>query len=216
MLSVRTVAVLPVKRFERAKQRLGPALSDGPRADLAEAMVADVLRALADVDGLAVLVVTADPHAAHAARAAGFEVVDEPVLAGHSAAAELGIARALELGAERVLLVPGDCPALTAADVEALLARHRRPGVVIVPDRHGSGTNALLLAPPRAIRPAFGEGSCRRHRALAASAGVACAIDAVAALALDVDDADDLAALREEGEPGPRTLGALGRLAAAG
>ncbi len=37
--------------------------------------------------------------------------------------------------------------------------------MTIVPDRHGTGTNALLLAPPQAIAPAFGPGSCERHAA---------------------------------------------------
>lgn len=214
---MRTYAVLPVKHFAHAKQRLGASLDERPRSELALAMVRDVVGALAGARTLdGVLVVTADREAAALAGGAGFEVVDEPILAGHSAAAELGIDRAVALGAERVLLVPGDCPGLAASDVDALLERHRSAGVVVVPDRHGLGTNALLLAPPRAIRPAFGEGSCARHQDLAASADVACAIDRIAALALDVDDAADLDALRREGTPGPDTVAALGRLAAVG
>ena len=72
------------------------------------------------------------------------------------------------LGADRALLVPGDCPALDPGEVSALLA-HTAP-VVIVPDRHGTGTNALLLAPPDAIAPSFGPGSFARHAALAGAA----------------------------------------------
>ncbi len=211
---MRTIAVLPVKHFERAKQRLGEALDPDDRWSLAIAMAGDVIRAVCAAKSLErVLVVTADDEAAALAREAGAEVVAEPEVAGHNPAAELGIARAVALGAERVLLVPGDCPALRPEDVNDLLSRHRRDGLVVVPDRHGSGTNALLIAPPRAIRPAFGEESCRRHRALAASAGVACAIDPVWSLALDVDDGDDLDALRSGGEPGPRTQAALAELA---
>ena len=63
---------------------------------------------------------------------------------------------------------------------------------MVVPDRHGSGTNALLLAPPRAIRPAFGPGSRARHETLAREAGAACAVDEVPALLLDVDTLEDL------------------------
>jgi 2-phospho-L-lactate guanylyltransferase len=155
------------------------------------------MRALAESAALdAVVVVTADPMAADAAAARGFVVMGETKIEGHVAAARLGIARAEGLGATRVLLVPGDCPLLRGADVDALLRRHPGPGVVIVPDRHGDGTNALLLAPPRAIVPSFGPGSRARHERLAAEAGVACAVDAVASLAHDVDTADDLAALR--------------------
>ena len=190
-----TVAILPIKRFDRAKQRLRaerPSAVDAPSlaADMAE-RVLDALAASTRLD--AVLVVTADPAARGAAHERGFEVVDEPVLAGHNAAAQLGIARALELGATRALLVPGDCPLLSADEVDGLLERHPGPGVVVVPDRHGTGTNALLLSPPDAMPPAFGPGSRDRHLAL----GDGAVIDEVAGLLLDVDTPEDLVALHE-------------------
>src|SRR3954451_17547104 len=173
---MRTVAILPVKSFGRAKQRLGRAFPDRPA--LAAAMVGDVLDALAEVDALAAVIVgTAEPAAAEAARDAGAHVVDDPAEAGQSPAAALGIASAR---AERVLLVPGDCPALDPREVSALLA-HREP-VVIVPDRHGTGTNALLLSPPDVMAPAFGEGSFARHAALARAAGAAIRVAAVPSL----------------------------------
>jgi 2-phospho-L-lactate guanylyltransferase len=197
---VRTVAILPVKSFGRAKQRLTGGFADRPA--LAAAMVADVLDALGSVEGLdGVIVVTASEHAATSARAAGAIVVHDPVEAGQSAAAQLGIAAAA--GAERVLLVPGDCPALDPDEVGALLA-HTEP-VVIVPDRHGTGTNALLLSPPSVMAPAFGEGSFARHAALARAAGVDPKVVDVPSLGLDVDTPDDLAALRQAPWIGPRT-----------
>src|SRR3954447_17297405 len=148
---MRTAAILPVKSFGRAKQRLGGAFPDRPR--LAGAMVADVLEALGRVTRPADLIVVP----AEAVDAPGALVVHDPAEAGQSAAAALGIAAAVERGAERVLLVPGDCPALDPSEIATLLAHDA--GVVIVPDRHGAGTNALLLAPPDAIAPAFGPGS---------------------------------------------------------
>ncbi|HEX2085531.1 MAG TPA: 2-phospho-L-lactate guanylyltransferase [Solirubrobacteraceae bacterium] len=200
---MRTVAILPVKSYDRAKSRLagavvppGGAAAFGAldRASLAAAMAERVLDALAGAERLdAVLVVTREEAARAAALARGFEVVDEPVLAGHNAAAELGITRALALGAERALLVPGDCPLLAADEVDGLLDRHPGRGVVVVPDRHRTGTNALLLCPPDAIRPAFGPGSFARHLALAGDA----AVDEVPGLLLDVDTGEDLAALHE-------------------
>src|SRR3954468_23657008 len=118
---MRTAAILPVKSFGRAKQRLRGAFSDRPR--LAGAMLADVLAALERVPGLdELIVVTAEPAAAAAARESGAHVVHDPVEAGQSAAAARGIAAALERGAERVLLVPGDCPALDPREVSTLLA----------------------------------------------------------------------------------------------
>ena len=208
---MRTVAVLPVKTFGRAKQRLGAAVDD--RAQLAEAMAADVLDALGMVRGLdGVIVVTADPHIAGGD---GVEVVHDPVEAGQSIAAARGVRTAVARGAARVLLVPGDCPALEPAEVDELLST-AEPGVVIVPDRHGSGTNALLLDPPTAIVPAFGPGSFARHAALAAGAGAAVRVGRLPSLELDVDTPGDLAALqaalRGGGGGAERTRALLERL----
>jgi 2-phospho-L-lactate guanylyltransferase len=64
-----------------------------------------------------------------------------------------------------------------------------------VPDRHGAGTNALLLSPPDVIEPSFGPGSCERHVSAARAGGVSCSVDPLASLALDVDTPKDLAEL---------------------
>src|SRR5215211_5188750 len=166
---MRTAAVLPVKSFGRAKQRLGAAVQQPARAGLAAAMVGDVLAALGRVEALGdVIVVTAEPRAA-AARAAGAHVVHDPGETGQSDAAALGVAAAVARGAARALLVPGDCPSLDSGEVAALLTGDG--SVVIVPDRHGTGTNALLLTPPEVMAPAFGPGSFARHTARAAAAG---------------------------------------------
>jgi 2-phospho-L-lactate/phosphoenolpyruvate guanylyltransferase len=193
-----TAAILPIKTYSRAKQRLAEAVGAPERRELAEAMVGDVLEALgavAAVDRL--VVVTAEALAADAARAVGAELVHDADEAGQSAAAALGVEAALARGADRVLLVPGDCPALAPDELGALLARRGPlPDVVIVPDRHGSGTNALLIAPPAAIEPSFGAGSFARHAARARAAGAAVHVAQVPSLGLDVDTPDDLEALR--------------------
>jgi len=197
---MKTVAVLPVKRFSGAKQRLTGALSDGLRRALAEAMVTDVLIALRRARRVNEVLVVTGEHTA-VALAAGYDaaaVVDDPDDASHNAAAERGVAAALERGATRVLLVPGDCPALDPAELDDLLARpETQPSVVVVPDRHGDGTNALLLTPPDVIAPAFGPGSRERHERMAREVGVACDVVDVPSLGYDVDTADDLGALRD-------------------
>jgi|SRR5579875_556512 len=195
-----TCAILPVKGFEAAKQRLSAELSPGPRRALAEAMYADVLTALRRCPAIGqVIVVSSDHSAQRLAGGHGATVLDERG-AGHSRAALVGIAHALEQRIGRALLVPGDCPLLDPHEVAELLGS-RPEGerlVTIVPDRHGTGTNALLLSPPGALEPAFGPDSRQRHAAAAEAAGIPHEIVAVPTLALDVDTPDDLAALRGE------------------
>jgi 2-phospho-L-lactate/phosphoenolpyruvate guanylyltransferase len=191
---MRTLAILPVKSFGAAKQRLAAALGAGSRQALAQAMFSDVLASLRRVAGLdAIAVVTADPAASAAAHAEGVPVLPDPAQAGQSAAASIGIAYALAEGFERALLVPGDTPLLDPAEVAALLAAPRR--LSIVPDRHGTGTNGLLLTPPDAIAPSFGPGSLKRHVAAAEATGLSSAVAELPTLMLDVDTGDDLAAL---------------------
>lgn len=92
--------------------------------------------------------------------------------------------------------------------------------VVVVPDRHGTGTNALLLSPPDVMVPSFGAGSFARHSALARSAGALVRVVELPSLALDVDAPEDLeplaAWLAERPEAAPRTRAALERLALLG
>jgi 2-phospho-L-lactate/phosphoenolpyruvate guanylyltransferase len=210
-----TIAILPVKRFGAAKQRLAAALGTGSRQALAHAMFSDVLRSLRRVPGLdMIVVVTADPAAAAASLDKRVRVLHDTEQAGQSAAALIGIRHALARGFGRALLVPGDTPLLDPGEVGDLLAR--TPGVSIVPDRHGTGTNALVLTPPDAIEPSFGPGSRDRHVAAAEAAGVRYAVDEVPTLMLDVDTGADLAVLaatldQRRGEA-PATQGALAQL----
>ena len=215
---MRTLAILPVKSFGTAKQRLAESLGAGSRQALAQAMFTDVLSSLRRVPALeAIAVVTSDRAAESAASGDRVRVLREGADAGHSAAALSGIGYALAEGYERVVLIPGDTPLLQPAEVAALLATR---SVAIVPDRHGTGTNALVLTPPDAIEPSFGPGSLERHVAAAERAGVAYAVQEVRGLALDIDTPEDLAELTSElglrrGQA-PSTRGALRQLDRAG
>jgi 2-phospho-L-lactate/phosphoenolpyruvate guanylyltransferase len=192
------LAILPIKSFTEAKQRLANELNPGPRRALAEAMFSDVLIALRRARSVeSILVVSSDHGAQQIAGGHGARVLEEHSATGHSEAALLGIAYAVEANTPRVLLVPGDCPLLDPAELDELLGRPvPARSALIVPDRHGTGTNALLLTPPGALRPSFGPGSCARHVANAQQEGCTPEVVEVASLALDVDTPEDLTALR--------------------
>ena len=174
-------AILPVKRFSAAKQRLAAGLGGEERRTLMAAMVADVLEAIGAARTIErTILVTGDPAAQELAAGAGAEVVPDPEDGGHVEAALAGIARAEADGASCVVLLAGDCPLLDPRELDRLLTGVPGSYVGIVPDRHGTGTNALVLSPPDAIVPAFGEGSCARHVALAREAGVAYGVEELA------------------------------------
>jgi 2-phospho-L-lactate/phosphoenolpyruvate guanylyltransferase len=190
---VTTLAILPIKTLDDAKTRLAEELDRRPRRALVEAMFSDVLVALRRATLVdQVLVVSRDHNAQRIAGGYGAMVSDDED-SGHNDAAVRGITRAIELGVDRVLLVPGDCPLLDPVQLDELLSRPVEPPcVLIVPDRHGTGTNALLLDPPDAMKPSFGPGSHDRHHRHATAAGITAHTVEVSSLALDLDTPEDL------------------------
>ena len=212
---MRATAIVPVKRFSQAKQRLAKALSPQARQDLCREMLGDVLEAIGESSQIERIVVVT--------REWDLPVVDVPWTgvsdkrrSTHSEAAMLGARHALAEGAECVAMLPGDCPLLDPAELNGALQRARPGRVAVVPDRHGSGTNALIMSPPDAIEPAFGPGSRERHEKLARGFGHEVAVERLYSLSIDVDTYEDLTVIRQalDRNPGlaPRTAAKLAEL----
>jgi 2-phospho-L-lactate/phosphoenolpyruvate guanylyltransferase len=187
----RTSVVIPVQAFEHAKSRLGAALDAEERRDLVERLlVGTVSAALSTPDVAEVLVVSPDPEVLQVATEAGARGIEQRSRGLNPALQE---ARAAASGS-RLLILPADLPGLRPADLTRVLEAGDAagsPSVVLAPDRHGTGTNALLLDPPDAIDPAFGGDSRAGHAWLAASADIPFT-EATGVLDLDVDTPDDL------------------------
>lgn len=196
-----TLAVLPIKTFSEAKQRLSNHLTDRQRHLLMAAMAADVIEAVGRAKHLAdLLIVSDEDEISVLANHHRIDMVPDRKSGSHSAGALIGTNLALAQGYRSVLLLPGDCPLLDPQEIDTLLSKYsglHSGSVVVVPDRHGSGTNALLLAPPNAIEPAFGPDSFNRHLNLARQAGLPAASEPIPSLALDLDTVEDLQALTE-------------------
>ena len=212
MERVSATAILPVKRLVRAKRRLNGQLGVGSRAALASAMLSDVLAALERSQELETIVlVSGEPTLQELALGGRTSLIPDLIERGQSPAALTGMARALELGSDRALLVPGDCPLVDAAEIDGLLDSHRTDDVdvVIVPDRHRTGTNALLLDTNSDFEPHFGPDSLNLHVEEAERRGLRCSVESVPSLELDVDTRDDLseliAALERDPDRAPHT-----------
>lgn len=184
--------VIPVRSFEGAKSRLGAVLDAEERRDLVERLLRRGVDAALATPGVAeVLVVSPDPEVLAVAAAAGARPVLQSSRGLNPALQE---ARDAAPGAVRMLVIPGDLPTVSPAALASLLAAGNAvgsPSVVLATDRHGRGTNALLLDPPDVIDPAFGGDSRAGHAWLASSADAAF-VEVPGVLSLDVDTADDL------------------------
>jgi 2-phospho-L-lactate/phosphoenolpyruvate guanylyltransferase len=211
-----TTAVVPVKGFSSANGRLDGLLSSEERPRLAEALFLDLIvklprsRCIDDV-----LIVTADASVARQAGWFGHKVLKQEADEGHAEAAAAGARVAMADGAQRVAMLPVDCPLLEMDELDAHLGRSPRTAL-IVPDRHGTGTNALMLNPPDLFLPAFGPDSCARHVSRARATGQSFALEAVESLATDLDTPEDFTLLRDslllDPQPAPRTAKVLWQL----
>jgi 2-phospho-L-lactate guanylyltransferase len=191
-----TWAIVPVKRLSQAKRRLVPVLPAEARRRLVLAMLADVLGAVAHVEGIdKVLVVTPDAVVAEVAREAGAFVLAEPRAAGLNAAVTAGLDYASAQGASAAVVLPGDVPLATAAEIRRIVKRDADGAparVVLVPSHDGEGTNALFMSPPGLLRPSFGPGSFLKHLGQAVARKADVEILQPPGLAADVDTPHDL------------------------
>jgi 2-phospho-L-lactate guanylyltransferase len=182
-----TVVVL-VKDFATAKARLAPALDSAGRATLAERLARGVLAAAASIPGRTATVVVGDSPAVVAwAGGLGARGLLQRE-AGLNAAASEGWAAAA--GGDWTMVVHADL-----ADPSGLpdVVEQWRPWLaVLVPDRHGDGTNVMVL--PSGVSPEFsyGTGSHARHRVICAALALDVRSLTGTTLSHDVDSPEDL------------------------
>lgn len=191
------LALLPVKGFRNAKQRLTPLLSSAAREVLAETMFRDVLRQVRRARGLAgTFVVTGDDKVAAIASVAGAEVIRERVENGETSAVDFARSELKSAGCEAVLILPGDMPLVHATDIEQVLGQvppgASGPFALLVPSHDRLGTNALLLAPPDVIKLRFGYDSFTFHTSQVSAQGLPIRFIENEPIALDIDEPRDL------------------------
>lgn len=191
--TARIAAIVPVAAIEGAKTRLGGSLDAEERGDLVERLLARTLAALLAAERLAdVLVVSPDRHVLDLAAAAGTRTLRQRT-SGLNAGATEAREDVIAGGADAIVVIPIDLPFITSAAVDELIAGldDGADSVVLIPDRHGTGTNALAIRPPRLIDFAFGIDSRRAHREAAGQAGAPYR-EIGGLLSVDIDTPEDL------------------------
>jgi 2-phospho-L-lactate guanylyltransferase len=204
-------AVVPVKEFAAAKQRLAGSLPAEARRMLAAAMFEDVLGVLASAPGLAgIVVVTCDPLASTTAERVGARIASEQSREGQTAAVGAAARLLAGEGVGGMLTVPGDVPLISVDEVGAILAAHRpSPSFTIVPAHDRRGSNAVLCSPPDAVPLRFGNDSFVPHLAAARRRGINPTILPLPGIGLDIDRPADLARLRVSPHRRTRTFAVL-------
>jgi 2-phospho-L-lactate guanylyltransferase len=191
-------AIVPVKPLRRGKSRLAGALSEEERTELNRSLLQNTLKTFSDLKEVEeVLVISRDPQALAIARQHGARTVREDGQPELNTALKRATVIAQVYATRGVLVLPADLPLITREDVLTLIERAgEAPSVVIAPDRHGSGTNALLISPAGLIEYDFGENSFQRHCQRAKEAGARLEIVDLPTLGLDLDLPEDLELVR--------------------
>jgi 2-phospho-L-lactate guanylyltransferase len=191
-------AIVPVKPLWRGKSRLAGVLNPAERASLNRLLLERTIKTLTELKEVEeVLVVSRDSSALALARDLGARTVQEDGAPSLNTALRRATIVAQVYASRGVLVIPADLPLLTAGDVSALLQRATDPPVVVIaPDRHRRGTNALLLAPADLIEYDFGGNSFSRHCERAHRAGARLEVVELPSLGLDLDLPEDLELVR--------------------
>jgi 2-phospho-L-lactate/phosphoenolpyruvate guanylyltransferase len=199
--------LLPIKDLRNAKQRLASVLAPEERFALAQAMLADTIRAVRAVRRAEkIFVITNYAPAIQAGEENGWEVLREELQISESVSVDTASQQCQERGITALLRLPLDVPLVQASDIDELLAVEcAAPGVVIVPSRDGTGTNAILRTLPTLFPSHFGSGSFAKHCGEAQRAKARIFVRRNARLEMDVDDEADLRALLEHDLNGTQT-----------
>ncbi len=189
--------LLPVKDLNNAKKRLMGVLTPEERFALAEAMLADTIRAVRGVElAEKIFVVTNYEPAMRVAQENGWEILREERQISESDSVDAASRICEDRGVTALLRVPLDVPLVQASDIDELLAVEcEAPALVIVPSRDGLGTNAILRMPPTLFPSHFGEGSYAKHVGEAERVGARVILRRNTRLEMDVDDEADLRVL---------------------
>jgi 2-phospho-L-lactate/phosphoenolpyruvate guanylyltransferase len=187
-------AIVPVKPLRRGKSRLSGVLSQEARTALNHYLLSNTLETLASVPEIEhSLVVSRDPEALTIAREYGARTVQEQGSPQLNIALTRATMVARNHSVQGVIIVPADLPLITVDDIREVVKRAVDPPVVVItPDRHREGTNALLISPPGLIKYEYGPGSFQRHCAQAVKAGARLEICECRSVALDIDLPEDL------------------------
>jgi 2-phospho-L-lactate/phosphoenolpyruvate guanylyltransferase len=192
-------AIVPVKPLRRGKSRLAGALSEDERADLNRLLLEHTLKTLIDLKEVdQVLVVSRDSSVLSIARDMGARTVQEDGAPALNTALRRATVIAQVYASRGVLVIPADLPLLSREAILTLLDRATNPPVIVIaPDRHQKGTNALLLSPANIIEYDFGPDSFKRHCERAQKSGARLEIVELPTLGLDLDLPEDLELVRK-------------------
>jgi len=189
---LKTVAIIPVKSFSKAKTRL--TISSEKTVDICKLMLGEVLQTISTSKKIDNTIIVSHDQSAFdiGKKFNAIEVFDE---------LESGVNNAITLADEYIsdsefgtsIILPQDIPFFNNSDLDNLFSFfQRKNSIIVVPSRQFNGTNSLIRNPSRVMTTRYDEGTYKSHLDEAKCNNVDFSLVLIRRLMLDIDSQDDI------------------------
>ena len=189
---MKTVAIIPVKSFLKAKTRL--TISSEKTVDICKLMLGEVLQTISTSKKIDNTIIVSHDQSAFdiGKKFSAIEVFDE---------LESGVNNAITLADEYIsdsefstsIILPQDIPFFNNSDLDNLFSFfQRKNSIIVVPSRQFNGTNSLIRNPSRVMTTRYDEGTYKSHLDEAKCNNVDFSLVLIRRLMLDIDSQDDI------------------------
>jgi len=189
---LKTVAIIPVKSFSKAKTRL--TISSEKTVDICKLMLGEVLQTISTSKKIDNTIIVSHDQSAFdiGKKFSVIEVFDE---------LESGVNNAITLADEYIsdsefgtsIILPQDIPFFNNSDLDNLFSFfQRKNSIIVVPSRQFNGTNSLIRNPSRVMTTRYDEGTYKSHLDEAKCNNVDFSLVLIRRLMLDIDSQDDI------------------------
>ncbi|MRN68971.1 MAG: 2-phospho-L-lactate guanylyltransferase [Nitrosopumilales archaeon] len=194
-------ALVPVKKFESSKSRLGAVLSINERIKLSELLLINTISVLKKSSAISnIVVVSSDERAMEIARRTDAKFLKEAKDRGVNAAIAVADDYSSENRAHASIVIPVDLPLLTATDVNMMCRKAKSPErcLVISPSIRYDGSNALLRKPSRLLKTHYDDDSFNAHIRAATQFGIPIKVFLSQRIMKDLDSIEDIKILMNQ------------------
>jgi 2-phospho-L-lactate guanylyltransferase len=206
-------AVVPVKKFERAKSRLSSLLDEDQRVELSRFLLQDTLNTLSLCSDLAkTIVVSSDPLVKEITQNLGLECLIQLEDMGVNNAIRCADKFLSAKGNWVSIIIPCDLPLLLPKDIDGVCQAipKKGPCIIVCPSYKFDGTNLLTRKPFNIITETrYDNNSFHGHLEASMKAGANTKILLSARLMIDLDTPADLQLILSKDAPAKKSVSYL-------
>jgi 2-phospho-L-lactate/phosphoenolpyruvate guanylyltransferase len=199
-LTLKIVAIVPVKNFERGKSRLASLLTVKERIKLSELFLDNTLNTLTKTPVISQsVIISSDKRAEEIVKKYDAIFLGEKKDKGVNAAVALADTHISEYAVDASIVIPQDLPLLLPEDIECICtaAEKNERCLVVCPSLRFDGSNALLRRPPLLLKTNYDNDSYNIHIKNAEASNACVKSIHIKRIMIDIDTIEDIIKLTE-------------------